>query len=394
MRHPRSDGRTRTPQPARLAGVLVASVALLAGVGAARPSEATARPLTPALKAQAAYDRMTPAQRIGQLFMVGTSVKSLDAATRSAVSTYHVGNVVLTGRTTASVASVRALTSSLDRLATPAATGGVPLLVSADQEGGLVQVLKGSGFSTMPSAQVQGTWSDSRLRASARAWGQQMAAAGVDVDLGPVMDVVPRSTAGRSFIAKAQRNFGWTPEVVAAKGAAFAEGMTAAGVATTVKHFPGLGHVAANTDTTASVTDTVTSRTSPDVLGFMAPVHAGAPFVMMSSATYFRIDPAHPAVFSPTVITSLLRGELGFGGVVMSDDLGVARSVTRWTPASRAVQFVDAGGDVVLTVDPRTAPAMVRGVTARAASDPVFRAKVKAAVLRVLTVKATLGRLD
>ena len=101
-------------------------------------------------QAQAVYDRMTQAQRIGQLFMVGTPVSSLDAATRTAVGTYHVGNVVLTGRTTSGAAPVRALTATLDALTTSAATSRVPMLISTDQEGGQVQVLKGPWFSTIP----------------------------------------------------------------------------------------------------------------------------------------------------------------------------------------------------------------------------------------------------
>jgi beta-N-acetylhexosaminidase len=366
-------------------------------LGAARPAELMASPValaaTSAEQAQAVYDRMTQAQRIGQLFMAGTPVSSLDAATRMAVSTYHVGNVVLTGRTTSGAAPVRALTARLDALTTTAATSRVPMLISTDQEGGLVQVLKGPWFSTIPSAQTQGTWSDTTLRSRAGTWGRQVFRAGVNVDLAPVMDVVPRALATTNFIATAQRNYGWTESVVAAKGSAFTQGMKASGLAMTAKHFPGLGHVTANTDTTASVTDTVTTATSPDIRTFPAAVSAGAPFVMVSSATYSRIDASHPAAFSRTVITTVLRHDLGFGGVVMSDDLGNAKAVQRWAPGTRAVNFIAAGGDIVLTVNPTTLPAMVNAVTARASSDAAFRTTLKAAVLRVLTMKAAYGLL-
>jgi beta-N-acetylhexosaminidase len=366
-------------------------------LGPARPAELVASTValaaTPAEQAQVVYDRMTQAQRIGQLFMVGTPVSGLAAATSTAVSTYHVGNVVLTGRTTSGAAPVRALTARLDALTTSAATSRVPMLISTDQEGGLVQVLKGPWFSTIPSAQTQGTWSDTTLRSRAATWGRQVFRAGVNVDLAPVMDVVPRSLATTNFIATARRNYGWSEPVVAEKGAAFTQGMKASGLAMTAKHFPGLGHVTANTDTTASVVDTVTTPTSTDLRTFPSAVSAGAPFVMVSSATYSRIDAGHPAAFSKTVITTVLRHDLGFGGVVMSDDLGNAKAVQRWSPGTRAVSFLAAGGDIVLTVNPTTLPAMVNGVAARASSDAGFRATVKAAVLRVLTVKATYGLL-
>jgi len=114
---------------------------------------------------------------------------------------------------------------------------------------------------------------------------------------------------------------------------------------------------------------------------------------MLSSAYYRRIDAANPAVFSPTVIGGMVRSDLRFSGIVISDDLGSAKQVLAWTPGTRAVKFIAAGGDIVLTVTPSVLPAMVNAVTARAASDSVFRAKVQAAVLRVLTVKAEFGLL-
>ncbi|GAA2746346.1 hypothetical protein GCM10009868_31380 [Terrabacter aerolatus] len=350
--------------------------------------------LTSAGQAQATYDRLTTAQRIGQLFMVGGNVTGLGSATTTAVSTYHVGNLILTGRTTTGAAPVRYLTGRADTLATTTATGGVPLFIASDQEGGYVQVLQGPGFSRMPTALTQGGWADTTLTAYARTWGTQVMRSGVDVDLAPVMDTVTQSFASRNQpIGYYQREYGYTPAVVADKGTTFLKGMQASGLAMTAKHFPGLGRVTGNTDTTAGVTDTVTTRTSPDIAPFRAAVAAGAHVLMVSSAYYSRIDASHPAVFSPTVIRGMIRGDLGFTGVVVSDDIGNAKQVAAWSPGSRAVQFIGAGGDVVLTVNPSVIPAMVGAVTARAASDSVFRSRVQAAVLRVLTVKAQYGLL-
>jgi beta-N-acetylhexosaminidase len=161
-----------------------------------------------------------------------------------------------------------------------------------------------------------------------------------------------------------------------------------------VKHFPGLGRVRANPDVAAGVTDRVTLRDDGYLSPFAAAVRAKVSFVMVSTAYYSRIDPLRPAAFSRTVITGMLRGALGFTGVVISDDLGQARQVAAWSPAARAVRFISAGGDMVLTVTPTVIPAMVKAVMARAASDAVFRAKVNAAVLRVLTAKQQLGLLQ
>jgi beta-N-acetylhexosaminidase len=114
---------------------------------------------------------------------------------------------------------------------------------------------------------------------------------------------------------------------------------------------------------------------------------------MPSTAYYSRIDPRHPAAFSATVLQGLVRRQLGFRGVIVSDDLGSAKQVARWTPGQRAVSFIDAGGDLVLTVDASVIPAMVRAVTARMASSPAFARKVDAAALRVLTAKQRMGLL-
>jgi beta-N-acetylhexosaminidase len=371
------------------------SAAPVAVVGTALSPASTALvTLTPAAQARAVFDRMTTAQRIGQLFMVGGPVTGIGSATQTAISRYHVGNLVLTGRTTSGAAPVRALTSWVDTLTTTAATAGVPLLISADQEGGYVQVLQGSGFSRMPTALTQGTWSDTTLTAYATTWGRQVFRSGVDVDLAPVMDTVAKSFASSNQpIGQYQREYGYTPSVVADKGTSFLRGMRTSGLAMTAKHFPGLGRVTGNTETSAGVTDYVTTRTSADLIPFRAAVAAGARLLMVSSAYYRRIDAAHPAVFSPTVIGGMIRVDLRFTGIVISDDLGNARQVLGWTPGARAVNFIGAGGDVVLTVNPSVLPSMVSAVTARTASDSIFRAKVQAAVLRVLTVKAEYGLL-
>ncbi len=362
----------------------------LLGIALLLPASPLAAASVPAGGAQAVFNRMSEAQRIGQLFMVGGAATGVSSATLTAISSYHVGNVILTGRSARGVSATRAITDGLQARAGSAATGGVPLFVSSDQEGGEVQVLSGPGFSTIPQALAQGGWPTATLQGAARQWGGQLAAAGVNLNLAPVMDTVPVGQVNPP-IGSFNREYGHTPEVVATHGAAVVHGMAQAGVATTLKHFPGLGRVTANTDTTAGVTDNVTTSTDAYLAPFQAGIQAGAPFVMMSSAYYHLIDPDRPAAFSPTIIGSMLRGQLGFRGVVISDDLGSAKQVAAWSPGQRAVNFLNAGGDMVLTVDPSLIPSMVGTVSALAASDAAFRAEVNAAALLVLKVKQARG---
>jgi beta-N-acetylhexosaminidase len=114
---------------------------------------------------------------------------------------------------------------------------------------------------------------------------------------------------------------------------------------------------------------------------------------MVSSATYPRLDPAAPAAFSPRVITTLLRGFLGFDGVVVSDDVGAAAAFADVPPGERAVRFLQAGGTLVLTVGADVYPDMLDAVLARAQADPAFASVVDAAVRTALTAKARAGLL-
>jgi beta-N-acetylhexosaminidase len=365
-----------TSAPAATAGTLAATQQLATADGAA-----------------GALARMSLAQRVGQLFMVGTPATLLSTDVVHAVLVDHVGNVMLTGRSTGGVAATAKVSARLQKLVSVKTSAGVPLFVGTDQEGGLVQVLRGPGFSNIPAALTQGTWSAASVRAYAKKWGGQLKAAGVNVDLAPVLDTVssPAAAVHNPPIGHFRREYGFTPALVSSRGGAFATGLALAGVDASVKHFPGLGRVTANTDTTAGVTDRVTSRHDPYLAPFAAAIKAGSPFVMMSTAIYAKIDAARPAAFSPTVIGTVLRGDLKFRGVVISDDLGNAKQVAAWSPGARAVAFLKAGGDMVLTVNGSLLQPMYAAVLAKAQTDPKFRAQVDASALRVLVAKQKRG---
>ena len=124
---------------------------------------------------------------------------------------------------------------------------------------------------------------------------------------------------------------------------AFTSGMGEAGIATAVKHFPGIGEVRGNTDFATRVVDTTTTRRDPALSGFQAAVDAGVDMVMVSSVIYTRIDESRQAAFSRTVVDGMIRQDLGFEGVVISDDLAAA-AVRDLSPERRAVDFVRAVG--------------------------------------------------
>ncbi len=372
-----------------LAAVLLGGLLVPAAGSAHAPVAGTSTPRHEPRTAASVLRELTLPQRVGQLFMVGTPAQRVDRTARAQIGRFHVGNVMLTGRSYGGVRKParvsRAMRAEVDR----ASTGNVRLFVATDQEGGLVRVLQGPGFSDIPSALQQGRWEPRRLRRAATVWAGQLRRAGVNLNLAPVTDTVPSRKAARHNppIGRYDREFGFTPRVVARHGVAFLRGMAAGDVVPTVKHFPGLGRVRANPDTSAGVTDRVTTRHDPYLGPFREAVEAGVPFVMMSTAYYARLDRRNPAAFSRFVIGTMLRGDLGFRGVVISDDLARARQVAGIPPARRALRFLAAGGDLVLTVDPDPLPAMYAAVLRRARASERFRAVVDAAALRVLRAK-------
>src|SRR5438128_9166750 len=248
----------------------MAGSACVRGAGGGAPSSsatstATSWPssgpsVTPATTcAESVFASLTEPQRVGQLFMVGLSGDRLGSDDARPIVAEHFGSVTFIEQTRAGVAGVRAVANAVQALS-GRATHGVRFFVAANQEGGLIQSLRGPGFSRIPSAIEQGRLSARVLEADAAAWGRQLLAAGVNLDLAPVMDVVPPGTdAQNAPIGALRREYGHDPATVSAHAVAFMKGMADAGIATTGKHFPGLGRVTGNTDFTAAGVDDVTS---------------------------------------------------------------------------------------------------------------------------------------
>ncbi|MGY1815383.1 glycoside hydrolase family 3 N-terminal domain-containing protein [Blastococcus sp. SYSU D00820] len=327
-------------------------------------------------------------QQIAQLFVVGVPLDGL-AAADGMVRDTRIGGVFLRGRSSIAAADLAAVTAGWTQLS--------PALrpwIAADQEGGAVQTLRGPGFGALPPAVEQGRLPLDQLAPLADGLGASLASAGINLDLAPVADVVPAGTEARNApIGAFGRQYGSTVATAVPAIATVVDGLAAHGVTATLKHFPGLGRVVENTDD-APATDTVTTRGDEQVTAFGTLARSpAAPFVMMASATYTQIDPSAPAAFSPVVVTDVLRGDLGFDGVVISDDLGVAEAVQDIPAGDRAVRFLAAGGTLVLTVSGATLPEMLDAVVARDAADPAFAATIDAAVHTALLAKARAGLL-
>jgi len=336
---------------------------------------------------------MTPDQRIGQLFELGLASDRLGPMEINLIQRDHIGSVWFVATSTAGVAGIQAVTSAVQGQVSSASTANVRFFVAANQEGGVIQAMQGPGFSRIPSAVVQGTSTPAVLQSQAATWGQELRSAGINFNFAPVMDVVPPGTdAQNQPIGALQREYGHDPATVGSHGVAFLTGMHLSGIAVSLKHFPGLGRVAGNTDFTTA-TDTMTTTSDPYLQSFKDGIAANADFVMVALARYTQIDPNHLAAFSPVVITQMLRNSLGFGGVIISDDLGDTVAVASIPPATRAIDFLSSGGDMIISKTAGPADAMVQAIRARVTADASFRQRVDDAALRVLRAKQIYGLL-
>ena len=380
-----SSAKPQTPEPA-------ASSAAPSPTAAASPAPSATATATATDGALAGWSLE---EKVGQLMMVGVDAQAPKQSSNEAVDTHHVGNIFIAGRTTAGSQATQKVISSFTSKVGPGTTHATPMLVATDQEGGEVQVLAGSGFSDIPSALDQSAQPRDQLVASARTWGKELADVGVNMNLAPVADLVDIARpASNEPIGRWGREYGHDAATVSSQAGAFAEGMQASKVIPTYKHFPGLGRVKDNTDTSAGVVDSTTTRSADTAVSviFGAAIAAGAPVIMVSSATYSLIDPSAPAVFSSTIVTDMLRREMGFSGVVITDDVSAAVQVQDVSAGDRAVRAIRAGCDIVLaSADPTVAADMVKALIATARSDPAFAARVDESATRVLNLKKSLG---
>src|SRR6202171_3649190 len=383
----------------RLAAILLLLVAACSGCGPAAapsptPSSSPSTTPTPQLAcADRVFATMTLDQRIGQLFELGLAGDRLGPTEINMIETDHIGSVWFVDRSSAGVTGIHAVTAAVQAQVSAAATANVRFFIAANQEGGLIQAMQGPGFSQIPTAVVQGTWDPALLQSRAAGWAQELSAAGIIFSFARVMDVVPPGTdAQNQPIGALQREYGHDPATVGSHGVAFLTGMHLSGIAVSLKHFPGLGRVAGNTDFTTA-TDTMTTTSDPYLQSFKDGIAANADFVMVALARYTQIDPNHLAAFSPVVITQMLRNSLGFGGVIISDDLGDTVAVASIPPATRAIDFLSAGGDMVISKTAGPADAMVQAIRAQVAKDASFRQRGDDAALRVLRAKQIYGLL-
>ncbi len=282
------------------------------------------------------------------------------------------------------------LTSSLAQLVRNA-TGGVPPFVMADEEGGAVQRMANLVGSIPSPREMAATMTPAQIERLALQTGRRMRAAGVTMDLAPVLDL-DGGQGPNAADPVGTRSFSLAGKTASADGLAFSVGLEEAGVVPVVKHFPGLGGATANTDVSPASTLPWSNLQVNGLLPFTAALHAGVPAVMVTNASIPGLTNL-PASISPTVITQLLRHQLGFSGLVLTDSLSaVALSAAGYSVPSASIGALAAGADMVLyNADARSVAILtdqtVQAIVSAVGSDELSKSRLENAVLHILDAK-------
>ena len=357
------------------------NAAVLPRLGGPRPSPAASEAAVAEAPSAPPADPSTcePAplgQRAGQVLVVGLPgvTSSSDARVAEALDV-HVGGVLIAEPNIESVAQVGQLVADIR------ARAARPLIVSSDEESGRVSRFRELVGTSPAPRRLAADSSPAAVRSMAKRIGSRLVAVGVNLDLAPVVDLDAGPAAG----IVGDRSFSDDPATAAAYGLAYAEGLAAAGVAPTAKHFPGHGRTSVDTHVRMPTVDVgLEELRATDLKPFAELIRAGVPAVMMNHVAYAALDRGLPASLSPRAYR-LLR-DMGFRGVALTDSVDMGAVNPRWSFTEAAVRAVQAGADGVLTSNGKQTRAMRDALVRAVTTGRLDERRLNEAAGRVLTL--------
>ena len=322
-------------------------------------------------------------QLAGQLLSVGFDGTAAPESLRARIAASEVGGVMLFRPNIADPGQVASLVASLRGAAPP----GAPLLVSIDQEGGVVQRVRAPATVWPPMLAVGEAGDVARTTAVGRALGEELAALGVGWDFAPVLDV--HTNPANPVIGN--RAFGTIPEAVSAQALAFWRGLRGAGLVGCGKHFPGHGDTDLDSHLALPRIGHDRARLSAVELAPFRALGAELPTIMTAHVVFEAIEPKLPATLCRDVIEGVLRRELGYEGVIVSDDLEMRAVRDHWGVADAAVRAIDAGCDLLLVCEHEENVLAARdALVARARKEAAFADRLRVAAARVGKLRASI----
>ena len=332
-----------------VAATMIGVLALTTGCGLHNPFTSKAEPVTyesvaqselsPEQKVDKLVANMSDADKVGQLMMIGIHGKSLNDDAKFMLNEYRVGGIILFDRNMESKDQVKTLITDINKAGKSA--GLTPLFLGIDQEGGAVARMDDKLIKVPPAEEV-GKEPVEQAAALAREVGTELKELGFNINFAPVADL--GLTYGRSYSTN--------PDEVVRYASAVGKSYDEAGLWYSYKHFPGIGKTDVDLHADTSIVP-VSKETllSEDTKVFVDLIKQSKPntyTIMVSHAMYPQIDPDHPSSLSKTIITDWLRKDMGYNGVVVTDDMDMGALAKHYTFGDMAVQSILAGSDILL----------------------------------------------
>ena len=332
-----------------VAATMIGALALTTGCGLHNPFTSKAEPVTyesvaqselsPEQKVDKLVANMSDADKVGQLMMIGIHGKSLNDDARFMLNEYRVGGIILFDRNMESKDQVKTLITDINKAGKSA--GLTPLFLGIDQEGGAVARMDDKLIKVPPAEEV-GKESVEQAASLAKEVGTELKDLGFNINFAPVADL--GLTYGRSYSTN--------PDEVVRYASAVGKSYDEAGLWYSYKHFPGIGKTDVDLHADTSIVP-VSKETllSEDTKVFVDLIKKSKPntyTIMVSHAMYPQIDPDHPSSLSKAIITDWLRKDMGYNGVVVTDDMDMGALAKHYTFGDMAVQSILAGSDILL----------------------------------------------
>lgn len=332
-----------------VAATMIGALVLTTGCGLHNPFTSKAEPVTyesiaqselsPEQKVDKLVANMSDADKVGQLMMIGIHGKSLNDDAKFMLNEYRVGGIILFDRNMESKDQVKTLITDINKAGKSA--GLTPLFIGIDQEGGAVARMDDKLIKVPPAEEV-GKEPVEQAAALAKEVGTELKELGFNINFAPVADL--GLTYGRSYSTN--------PDEVVRYAGAVGKAYDEAGLWYSYKHFPGIGKTDVDLHADTSIVP-VSKETllSEDTKVFVDLIKQSKPntyTIMVSHAMYPQIDPGHPSSLSKAIITDWLRKDMGYNGVVVTDDMDMGALAKHYTFGDMAVQSILAGSDILL----------------------------------------------
>jgi len=376
-----------------VAATMIGALALTTGCGLHNPFTSKAEPVTyesvaqselsPEQKVDKLVANMSDADKVGQLMMIGIHGKSLNDDAKFMLNEYRVGGIILFDRNMESKDQVKTLITDINKAGKSA--GLTPLFLGIDQEGGAVARMDDKLIKVPPAEEV-GKEPVEQAAALAREVGTELKELGFNINFAPVADL--GLTYGRSYSTN--------PDEVVRYASAIGKSYDEAGLWYSYKHFPGIGKTDVDLHADTSIVP-VSKETllSEDTKVFVDLIKQSKPntyTIMVSHAMYPQIDPDHPSSLSKAIITDWLRKDMGYNGVVVTDDMDMGALAKHYTFGDMAVQSIQAGSDILLVChEYEHMQAAYNGLMKAVKDGTISKERLDESVKRILLMKMSHG---